>query len=366
MRPRLSDRYIFGELILPFIIGTLAVLMMLVGNTLFALLDRAMREHWQVGMITRILVLNIPVVLKLTLPVSTALAVSLATNTMARNNEITVLRSIGVPLIRIFLPMILFGTIVSGVNLYLYDRVVPWAWKEQQSVQGFLDNLPSNPIDVGFTVPVENFDITFNQVQKISDTKRRLLKVVIVDKGVGKDEYRTITTADTADYENGVWQMKNVVYHRYDSKGFATIDAAAKTATMNLRIDFSQGYMGGASSQSDNEMTFAELTQKQEAAQRQGQTRAALEYDVARWFKLSLPMMGVVFALCGPPLALRFSRAGSFTGVLLSIITVFVAWNTLLFMKAVGLGGYLPPPVAAWSTNVLFTLIGLWLLKTQE
>jgi lipopolysaccharide export system permease protein len=174
MRPRLSDRYIFGELILPFVIGTLAVLMMLVGNTLFALLDRAMREHWQVGMITRILVLNIPVVLKLTLPVSTALAVSLATNTMARNNEITVLRSIGVPLIRIFLPMILFGAIVSGVNLYLYDRVVPWAWKEQQSVQGFLDNLPSNPIDVGFTVPVENYDITFNQVQKISDTKRRL------------------------------------------------------------------------------------------------------------------------------------------------------------------------------------------------
>jgi lipopolysaccharide export LptBFGC system permease protein LptF len=119
MRPRLSDRYIFGELLLPFIIGTLAVLMMLVGNTLFALLDRAMRERWPVGMITRILVLNIPVVLKLTLPVSTALAVSLATNNMARNNEITVLRSIGVPLIRIFLPMILFGTIVSGVNVYL-------------------------------------------------------------------------------------------------------------------------------------------------------------------------------------------------------------------------------------------------------
>jgi lipopolysaccharide export system permease protein len=189
---------------------------------------------------------------------------------------------------------------------------------------------------------------------------------VIVDKGVGKDEFRTITTAESADYENGVWQMKSVVYHRYDKEGFATFDVAAKTATLNLRIDFSQGSMGGVSGQSDNEMTFAELTQRQEAAARQGQTRAALEYDVARWFKLSLPMMGIVFALCGPPLALRFSRAGSFTGVLLSIITVFVAWNTLLFMKAVGLGGYLPPAVAAWSTNVLFTLIGLWLLKTQE
>ena len=366
MRPRLSDRYIVGELILPFLIGTLAVLMMLVGNTLFALLDRAMRERWQVGMITRILVLNIPVVLKLTLPVSTALAVSLATNSMARNNEITVLRSVGVPLTRIFLPMILFGAVVSGVNLYLYDRVVPWAWHEQQSVQGYLDNLSSNPMDVGFTVPIENYDITFNSVQKVSDTKRRLNKVVIVDKAVGLNEYRTITTADTADYENGIWQMKNVVRHQFGKDGFTVVDAAAATSTMNLRIDFSQGAMGGTSGQSDNEMTFAELTQRHEAAQRQGQTQAALEYDVARWFKLSLPMMGIVFALMGPPLALRFSRAGSFTGVLLSIITVFVAWNTLLFMKAVGLGGYVPAPVAAWSTNVLFTIIGLWLLKTQE
>jgi lipopolysaccharide export system permease protein len=73
-----------------------------------------------------------------------------------------------------------------------------------------------------------------------------------------------------------------------------------------------------------------------------------------------------VFALCAPPLALRFSRSGGFAGVLLSIIVVFVAWNTLLLMKYVGLGGYLPPAVAAWTTNGIFTLLGLWLLRTQE
>ncbi|MBC8102354.1 MAG: LptF/LptG family permease [Cytophagales bacterium] len=365
MRIRLADRYIFGEMILPFVIGTLAVLMMLVGNTLFGLLETLLRDKWPLAQVVRVLVLNIPTVLVLTIPVSTALAASLATNRMTRDNEITVFRSAGVPLLRIFLPIIAFGILMSAANLWISDRVVPWAWREQQNVQSYLDNLPSNPVDAGLTIPVENFDITFGSAQKLSDTKRRLNQVVIVDKGVSGDEYRTIITAKTADYENGVWQMRDIVRHQYDKKGFTVFDAAAPTLTMNLRIDFSQAYSNMTSGQADK-MSFAELSERTVAAKRQGQLRAAIEFDVARWFKLSLPMMGVVFALCGPPLALRFSRAGSFTGVLLSIITVFVAWNTLLLMKAIGLGGYLPAPVAAWSTNLLFTGIGLWLLKTQE
>ncbi len=44
-----------------------------------------------------------------------------------------------------------------------------------------------------------------------------------------------------------------------------------------------------------------------------GQTNDALKFEVERWFKLSLPAMCLVFTLCAPPLALRFSRAGGFT-----------------------------------------------------
>ena len=66
------------------------------------------------------------------------------------------------------------------------------------------------------------------------------------------------------------------------------------------------------------------------------------------------------------PAVLDRPVAGAFTGVLLSIVVVFVAWNTLLFMKAAGLGGWVPPLFAAWSTNVLFTALGVWMLRSQE
>ena len=41
-------------------------------------------------------------------------------------------------------------------------------------------------------------------------------------------------------------------------------------------------------------------------------------------FKLSLPLSCLVFALCAAPLSLRFSRVGSYSGILLGIVIMFL------------------------------------------
>ncbi len=334
-RMRLSDRYVFGELILPFVIGTLAVLMMLVGNTLFAYLARMLQEKWPVGVVMRALVLNIPTVLVLTLPVATALAASLATNRMARDLEITVLRGSGASLLRIFLPILLFGALVSAADLYISDRVVPWAWKEQQNVESILYNLPKDPVQSNVAFKVENHSVYIGSAERAGPNRLRLNKIEILQHPDKPGEYPVITTAETAEYYADVWTLKNGVVHRYDKRGITDLDMMFEEMTLNLRVNFSQVLTPPLR---EDQLAFAELTQRAADARRLGQTNDALRYEVERWFKISLPAMCLVFALCAPPLALRFSRAGSFTGVLLSIIVVFVAWNTLLLMKYVGLG----------------------------
>ena len=366
---KISDRYLFGELILPFLITTLAVVMMLVGNTLFAILPDMVQKHWPVIAVLRICVLNIPAVLYLAIPVGTAFAASLAINRVARDNEVTVLRSSGVPLFRAFLPVVLFGILTSAGDLYIADRVVPWAFREQQNVENLLNMLPNNPVEAGLTVRVENFTITFDSAQKMSPSKRRLNKVVIVENPKpGSGDYASITTAQTADYENGLWTMRNVVTHHYDKSGLTLYDAQADPTYLTLRIDFSQAYSNNSGASFGNVVpfTFEELTQKAQDARRFGNFKDATSFETERWFHLSLPLMSLTFAMLGPPLALRFSRAGAFTGVLLSIVAVFVAWNTLLLLKIIALGNWVPPVVCAWTTNVIFTLIAVWLTKAQD
>jgi lipopolysaccharide export LptBFGC system permease protein LptF len=45
---------------------------------------------------------------------------------------------------------------------------------------------------------------------------------------------------------------------------------------------------------------------------------------------------------------------------------VWVAWNTLLLTKFLGLSGKLSPEFAAWSPALLFAVIGFVLLSRME
>src|SRR5579884_3641361 len=119
------DRYIVGEMVLPFLTGVFAVIMMLVGNTLFALVDLILKNNIPVLMVSRLVVYNIPTLVVLTLPVGVALAAALAVNRLARDSEITAIRMAGVPLVRIFLPIFISGFLVSVLSFWLGERVVP-------------------------------------------------------------------------------------------------------------------------------------------------------------------------------------------------------------------------------------------------
>jgi len=50
-------------------------------------------------------------------------------------------------------------------------------------------------------------------------------------------------------------------------------------------------------------------------------------------------------------------------GVAVCLATTFVDLLMFQLSKAVGAGGALPPPVAAWMPNLLFGAAGVWLLR---
>src|SRR5207249_1024199 len=60
-------------------------------------------------------------------PIAMLLAVFLVLGQLARHNEITAMKNAGLSLYRIFLPLFLFGLVVSGVMFWLGDRTLPGA-----------------------------------------------------------------------------------------------------------------------------------------------------------------------------------------------------------------------------------------------
>jgi lipopolysaccharide export system permease protein len=367
-----ADRYVFSELITPFLVSITAFLLMLVGNTLYRYLETILREKWPIVLVTRFLVLNIPTVLVMALPIALTLAVSLAVSRLGRDNEITVLRSAGSPLIRIFLPIYLFGIAVSLLNLFIFEKVTPWAWKEQQNTLAVLDALPSNPADSSRRIVADNYTITFAAAERTKSGQRRIRQIALIENGptfspgATQDSYPQITTADYAEYENGVWRLKNVVYHRFDRDGSVQVDAHAADAILVLNVDLINSAGIGQPMTGSFTYTWQELWRQVEMQHRFGNQKLAREYETDAHLKLAFPLQGVLFSFVAPLLTLRFVRSGVFTGILLSLVLVVFTLILLLTLRAVAINGSLPPVVAAWFPLVLFAVGGVVLHRAQE
>ena len=90
-------------------------------------------------------------------------------------------------------------------------------------------------------------------------------------------------------------------------------------------------------------------------------------FDVVRlsvqfYRKFSFPLIAFVVALLGIPFSLSMGRKGALSGIAVSIAIAIVYWSVSSLFEAMGNLSQLPPIVAAWSPDVLFGLVGAYLL----
>ncbi len=81
--------------------------------------------------------------------------------------------------------------------------------------------------------------------------------------------------------------------------------------------------------------------------------------------KWALAIACLVFVLIGPPLALRFPRAGVGFVVVASAAVFFVYWIGLLVGEALADRRVADPAITMWLSNLIFLGIGLALLRTM-
>ena len=83
---------------------------------------------------------------------------------------------------------------------------------------------------------------------------------------------------------------------------------------------------------------------------------------VALWHKLAYPLIAVVMAVLAIPFALSMGRRGSLTGIAVAIARGAGVLGGRRAVRRMGNVNYLPAAMAAWSADVLFGLVGGYLL----
>ncbi len=364
------DRYLIRELIIPSLIGQFAVVLMLTGTVLYNNAGIFLSYHIAASDVARVVVYFLPYLIHMTMPVATAIAASLAVSRLTRDSEITVMRSSGISLKRIFLPIFIIGLVLSVLDFFLGENLVPLSNRQMEAT------LASISRNLHYLVPQERTWVESPDHRYIAYVGRMVLakngvqtyNVMIGQIGDSADNsLPRIAFAKWGTYRNGIWDLHDVFVHNYLHNGLEEQFIKAKQWIINFRIaeqNFILIQLQLPFYSSSSTMSFSQLGHRLVEERKAGGVNPndLLDY----YFKLSVPFSCLVFAICCPPLSLRFARTGNFTGVLLSIILVFVYWNTMLLSKILGYQGLLPPLIAAWSQDILFVLAGLVVLRGEE
>lgn len=309
--------------------------------------------------IAQFILFKTPSFLNQTLPVGMALAASLATNRLARESELTAMRTAGASILRFLLPIVAFGIVIAGLNFFTVEVVMPRAEQRAAVLQQKIGALVTAPsLAENAFIRLDRFQVSIGQVQRIAQNQFQLKDVLLFSRPkAGVDQ---IVSCPTGTYDNGVWTFDKAVIRQIKGNTLVQISSPSP-----MRVDEKIVVGSMFAPPQPEALSLEQLRNAITQGLKSGVDVGALQVEYQTRF--SVPAACIVFAFVAPCLAIAFARSGGFAGVLLSIFIVFLYYNTYVVSALIlGKNHDLPPVVGAWLPNVLFVMAGFWVLRKLE
>jgi LPS export ABC transporter permease LptG/LPS export ABC transporter permease LptF len=363
--PRILDEYILREFVAMFALVLAGFVLLMIVFTFFDLVGDILRNHIALSVVGAYLLNLTPSMLYNITPLAVLIAALVTFGVMNRNSEIVAIKATGISLYRLIVP-ILTMAVVLAVTLFLFDQYyLPQANRKQEALRNQIKGRPTQtylhpeqkwmmgqrpqPGEPGRIFYYEFFDPDRNEFANLSVFEFDPATFQLTRRIFAK---RVVWSRDSTGwvFENG-WVR--------DVEGANVKDYRTFLETSFPSIHATPDYFKKEDLQSQ-EMNFGQLDHYIHDLQQSGFDTKRL--SVALWHKLSYPLIAVVMAVLAIPFALSMGRRGSITGVAVAI-AVALAYSVIdgLF-GAMGNVNYLPASLAAWSADVLFGLVGGYLL----
>lgn len=357
------DRYLVGELIVPFFLGVAGGVTLLLGNQFFLYTELLVRKGAPPLVMLQILVLNLPAILILTFPIAGLLATLLVLGRMGADSEITAMRAAGISLTRLLIPLLIVGLGISALAFILNEIVVPYT---NQKVRTLNENL-LNSADVLLLDERQLFKIgdhLWFYSGEVGERRTQMRDVFLLDRNSeqGILRYPQIITAERATRLGSRWILEGAVIRRYDEEGRTFYEGQVGSMTFHIPENLVTFWQG---EKTPLEQSSRELYQRIQTLAAESGSRDQLNRLRTEWhFKFAIPFSSFCAVLVAVPLGLKSGRrTGRYGGVAIAIILVFIYYVLLSLGRGMGLAGWLPPWFAAWLGNILFAGIGLGLVR---
>lgn len=362
--------YIIREHIAPFFFGLSLIVFLFVMNLLFQMLHRIVGKGIPLRTIIEYFALNLAWIIALAVPMSILIATLSAFGRMSTDSEITALRACGISPWRMMKPVLMVAAFVAlGIGLFNNFLLPNMNHRTKLLLSDISRKKPTFSIEPGiFTFSIPKYVMRAMEI----DSETDLMKdVTIYDeheyenrstitakrgklKFVAEEEKFLLTLMDGEIHRLSDREPQGYEWTSFDSALFR-VDAPGMLLTRQ-----ESSYKGDRELSAGEMLTLINKLKSQDSVRNERRISA---YWVEIHKKFSIPAACLVFVLLGTPLGMMSHKGGMGAAGGISLLFFTIYWAFLINGEDMANRQLISPVVAMWSPNILFMIIGLWLVR---
>ncbi|OQY27684.1 MAG: LPS export ABC transporter permease LptG [Candidatus Cloacimonetes bacterium 4572_55] len=350
---RLLDRYILRRFSKIFLFVFLAVCVVIVIVNIFERIDYFVDHKATIPLIIAYYLYWLPFQIVVIMPIGTLIATLIVISNLSRSGELIAMKSCGISLLRVLIPLFCMGILISLLSLGLGELVPETNRRLKDLKRVDIEKKPA----INYRSKSRIFYIGSKghmyYIDYFDGNRQQLRRVVLFEF----DEFSRLTRridARSALFNDDCWTFENGVERVFGPDHSETAIHFEKKQMPELEEapeDF------GRKQKRPNQMNYFELKKYIQKVKRSGGKNGKDEVDL--YLKIAYPFANFIILLFGAPLSLSTRRSSAALSVIASFSVAFVYWVMIQLGKALGHNGNLDPLVAAWLPNAIFAVLGI-------
>ena len=363
IRPRLSptiDRFLAGTFFGPFMVCLAAFTAAYLLGDLFDRFDTLVHHGGLGALGLEYFALKVPFIVTQLLPIACLAGVLLGFALLNRTGEVLACQQLGISRVEMMIPVLAIGVLISGFQFVLSETVVPAATREAKYL--YEVELKGRQLEGVFANRHIWMRVRDGFLSADSYDRKKMQLAGITLYRLGPDYAVTnIFHADGAHWNGRVWVPEGITRYKLSA------GAVSSSEPPGFVINITPADLGLLRLEPE-EFSIWELNRYIHDLKRKGLDPGG--YLVDRDLKYAMPlacliMVALGIALSLDPLPRHLSLGRSFG---LAILIGFGYWLAAGLTSSLGHSGFMPAWFAAWSPNLLFTMLasGIFLFGEER
>ena len=357
---RIIDRYLLKSFIWPLIYCLVLFTVLFVIIDSFNHLDDYVHHSVSIKIILTYYYYLFPSVVIQIVPISVLVSILFGLGNLNKHNEIIALKASGISGFHILSPFIFVGILISFSIFLLNETTVPqYTLTSTAIMDGLILKGKKNFEDRALkNVTLYGKEKRIYFAREFEILNQTLHDVVILEDKQGQT-VKSKLTAKRAQYDNNHWVFYEAMKYEMDNRG----DMVGEPVfSYRLELDLPETPADFINEGSQVEFMNAKQLRAYIHNLKGSSQKLIRKLWVDFHQRIAFPFISLIVILLGAPLAVRNERGSVMRGIGTSFMVVLFYYGINSICLALGKGGFIQPPLAAWFSNLFFTLIGFYLI----